>query len=149
VGPRWLGSAVARIPIESGTLPKSGPNDTAYQRYPRRWVPPAPVFDAYRFSRWIQLNQTLGPPPADVLLIAAPDVYRTVLLLSCASNSPGSVLIAFDNFATLAGAVFTITPGGTILLDFNVPQNDVHAAGTVAGTLGVFAYANVPFTPGG
>jgi hypothetical protein len=136
----------SRMPILSGAWPKGGPNATQYQRYPRKWVPPSPVFDAYRFSRWISLNQVLGTQ--DVLVIAAPDLYRTVLLMSCPTGSLGSLLIAFDQNAGPTTAIFTITPGGVILLDFNVPQNDVHAAGTLAGTIGVFAYANVPFIPG-
>lgn len=76
------------------------------------------------------------------LILSQPDTTRILLSIRCQAASPGNLLVAFGQAATLATAAFEIVPGGVVLLDYAIPQDDVYIAGAVPNSLGVLLYAN-------
>jgi len=76
------------------------------------------------------------------LLVSQPDTTRIVLIVRCDASSAGSILVAFGISASINTAAFTIPPGGVLLLDYVVPQDDVFIVGSAAGCVGTCVYAN-------
>ena len=75
-------------------------------------------------------------------VLTQPDTARILLIIRCDASSAGSLLVAFGTVASINTAAFTIPPGGVLLLDYVVPQDDVNVIGSAAGCVGTLVYAN-------
>lgn len=115
---------------------------TAANRYgglPGGGPPPIDVreINRYPLTTTLILNET-----ASRLVLTQPDTTRVLLSIRCSAASPGDLWVALGQNATVDTAAFVIVPGGIILLDYTIPQDDIYVAGSMAGCLGVLVYAN-------
>jgi hypothetical protein len=101
-----------------------------------------PAIDVREINRYPLTSTIVLDVTASALILTQPDTTRILLSIRCQAASPGNLLVALGQPATLATAAFEIVPGGIILLDYTIPQDDIYIAGTVANSLGVLVYAN-------
>jgi hypothetical protein len=141
--------APQRVPMGQGLMPKSGPNETEYQKMLLlQLLRSTPVVQPTAFQRGVTIGFSLTVVGADVLAITSPPEIRSFLLIRNDQSSPGNAFVALDTQASAATAFVTLSPGGYILMDSFVLQNDIHIAAATAGTtLVVITYANARFSP--
>jgi len=127
--------------------PVSGPNSTRYRATIHQFGKVQPVVDVAGYPGGSQtLNFTVGPVSILAINRAAQNQLRSMLMMRNSASSPAgsNLFVAFGTAAADVSAWFEIPPGGIILLDAKVPQDDVWIAGSVAGVNAVLGYNVFP-----
>lgn len=138
-GGGW-GNVPGYLPPGPHNLPRG-----AAQRWSTGGLGAPPGIDVREVNRYpLVTTLALAVGLADQIIITQPDTARILLIVRCDASSAGSILVAFGVVASINTAAFTIPAGGVLLLDYVVPQDDVHVIGSAAGCVGTAVYANSP-----
>ena len=138
--PRGWGNVPGYIPPGPHVLPRG-----AAARWATGGAGMPPGIDVREVNRYPLLTTVaIFPGLVDQLILTTPDTTRIWLSVRCDASSPGAILVAFGIAASINTAAFTVPAGGVLLLDYTVPQDDVHVIGSVAACVGTLVYANSP-----
>ncbi|HJW55874.1 MAG TPA: hypothetical protein VJ577_11420 [Burkholderiaceae bacterium] len=101
------------------------------------------VADTMRYGDFSHIQINVGANGLSEPILTRPSTKRTFLMIQN-THAGNSLYIGFGSqpSATLGIA---IAPGGSLLLDAVVAQNDVYVSGSGAGTTGLLTYCNQAF----
>ena len=138
IDPKRLLTYAGTSPVAAQKVTVTNPtiaNNVVVKNFPRTQR----VTERQRYGSFQTLN--FGGTLTDQLVLASPTTDRIFLAIQNLSLA-GNLFIAFGSAANTTNG-FKLFPGGALLLDAVVSQDDIHIISDIAGpTLGVILYAN-------